>query len=101
MHSIDSRAYLHWIRNVRRGVITRTDILMKLDSEEWRSVSTIAEDLKVTPETVRYHLINMRRERLVEKEPEGTGWRLGEFDQLPLTEFLKKKKHSRKKSKNK
>jgi DNA-binding IclR family transcriptional regulator len=74
---------------------------MKLDSEEWKSISTIAEDLKVTPETVRYHLVNMQRERLVEREPDGPGWRLGEIDQLSLTEFLKKKRRPRKKKKSK
>ena len=96
---IDRRAYLHWIRNIRRGLATRTEIIEQLDEIEWKSVSEIAKDLKVTSETVRYHLYNMHHEKLVEREPEGSGWRLGEHDQAQLSDFLKprKKRKSRKK----
>ena len=96
---IDRRAYLHWIRNIRRGLSTRTEIIEQLDEVEWKSVSEIAEQLKVTPETVRYHLYNMHREKLVEREHEGSGWRLGELDQAQLLDYIKprKKRKSRKK----
>ncbi len=96
---IDRRAYLHWIRNIRRGLSTRTEIIEQLDDTQWKAVSEIAKNLKVTPETVRYHLYNMYREKLVEREPEGSGWRLGELDQAQLSDYIKpkRKRKSRKK----
>jgi DNA-binding IclR family transcriptional regulator len=86
------------IRNVRRGLVSRTDIIRILNLDSWTSTSDIAEQVAVTSHTVLYHLRNMERERVVERNPEGNGWRLGPFQQIELMEFLKPTKKKRKKA---
>ena len=90
--SISRRAYLLWIINVRRGLITRTEIFNTLSRDEWRTVSEIAENVHVTAGTVIYHLKNMKREDIVEQEPDGFRWRLGPYDQATLTDFISVRK---------
>jgi DNA-binding IclR family transcriptional regulator len=97
--SISLRAYLLWIANVRRGLITRTEIIDVLSRDEWLSPSKIAEKVRVTAGTVVYHLKNMEREDIVEREPEGSRWRLGPYNQTTLTSFLTTKTRKRKKKK--
>ena len=92
MSKIDGRAYLHWIRNVHPGLISRTKIIDMLYEEEWKSINEIARNIDLTENTVRYHLKNMLKERIVEKQSDGPGWRLGEIGQTLLTDFMKKKK---------
>jgi len=89
MRSIDGRAYLHWIRNIRPGLISRTTIIRMLDETEWKSVSELSKSLDVTSETIRYHLLNMLKENLVEREPDGHG--LSDIDQPSLTDFIEQK----------
>ena len=88
------------IRNVRRGLVSRTDIIQLLNSDTWTLTSEIAEQVAVTSHTVLYHLRNMERERVVERDPEGKGWRLGPFEQVELMDFLKPTKKKRKKTKS-
>ena len=88
---VDRRAYLHWIRNVERGLVTRSEIISALDREIWRPVSEIAANVRVSPTTVLYHLRNMERERIAERSTEG-GWRLSPSQQAELTEFLGQKR---------
>ncbi|MFW9787712.1 MAG: FaeA/PapI family transcriptional regulator [Candidatus Thorarchaeota archaeon] len=90
--SINRLAYLSMIRNIRRGLISRTDILMHLDSETWITTTKIAEQVSVTQQTVLYHLRNLEREDVVERDPEGKGWRFGPFQQSELEEFFPKKR---------
>ena len=91
MTNIDSRAYLFHIRNVRPGIISRTLILEELDKEEWISIPSIGLKLNITANTVRYHLHNMLKERIVERQEDGPGWRLSSIDQTIIPDFAKKK----------
>ncbi|MFW9834377.1 MAG: FaeA/PapI family transcriptional regulator [Candidatus Thorarchaeota archaeon] len=95
--SINRLAYLNMIRNVRRGLITRSAIIKLLDSSIWITTAEIAKQVDVTAHTVLYHLRNLERERIVERQPEGKGWRLGPFEQIKLMEFLAPTKKKRKK----
>ena len=87
------------IRNLRRGLLTRTDILKHLDSDSWMTTSEIAQHVSVTQQTVLYHLRNLEREDIVERDPEGKGWRFGPFQQSELLPFLTEKKKRRRKKK--
>ncbi len=89
---------MHWIRNVRRGLATRSEIILVLDTEKWCSVSDIANQVRVTAGTVLYHLRNMEREDVVERDPDGGGWKLGQIQQSSLTDFLKPTRRRKKKS---
>ncbi len=94
--NINRLAYLNLIRNVRRGLISRTEILELLDVMEWTTTSQIADHVKVTGHTVLYHLRNLEREKVVERDTEGKGWRLGPFRQVELMEFLSPPKGKKK-----
>jgi DNA-binding transcriptional ArsR family regulator len=94
--TLDRRAYLHWIRNIERGLTRRTEILQALSIEDWRSVAEIAENVKVTKATILYHLHNMEREKVVERNPDGKGWKLGPIQQSSLEDFLKPRRRRRK-----
>ncbi|MHA1484861.1 MAG: winged helix-turn-helix domain-containing protein [Candidatus Thorarchaeota archaeon] len=95
--TIDRRAYLHWIRNIRSGLSTRSAILKELECGMSLSASKISTEVHVTAGTVSYHLRNMEREDIVVRDPEGSGWRLGDLDQTLLTAYAsKRKKKSRK-----
>jgi len=95
---IDRRAYLHWIRSIRQGLATRTAILKALERDKWLTASKISTEVSVTAGTVSYHLRNMEREDIVARDPEGKGWRLGDFDQTALTDYVSKpRKRARKK----
>lgn len=78
-------------------MFSRTHIIEHLDPERWISTSEIASRIHVTSQTVTYHLKNMERERIVERESEGKGWRLGPFEQSELVQFLSTKKKRKKK----
>jgi len=90
-------AYLNSIRNVRKGLFSRTHIIEHLDSKLWISTSEIASRIHVTYQTVLYHLKNMEREKVVERDVEGEGWRLGPFEQSELVQFLSIKRKGKKK----
>jgi predicted ArsR family transcriptional regulator len=78
--------------------VSRSSIIKLLNSSTWTTTSEIASQVEVTSHTVLYHLRNLERERVVEREPEGKGWRLGPFEQIELMEFLKPVKKKRKKT---
>jgi len=86
------------IRNVRRGLVSRSAIIKLLNTSTWTTTSEIADQVEVTSHTVLYHLRNLERERVVERDPEGKGWRLGPFEQVELMEFLKPPRKKRKKT---
>ena len=62
-----------------------------MSRDDWLTPSEIAQHVRVKAGTVIYHLKNMEREAIVEREPEGIRWRLGPYDQALLTTFLGKK----------
>jgi len=68
-----------------------------LDRESWRKTSEIAGQVTVSFGTVAYHLKNMERESIVERDPEGRGWKLGLIQQSSLDDFLKPTRRRRKK----
>jgi predicted ArsR family transcriptional regulator len=92
---INRMAYLLRLRNVRRGLIMRSRILELLENEQWTATSAIAQNVSITSSTVLYHLKNMEREEIVERDVESRGWRVTPTKQVELTEYLSKK--SRKK----
>ncbi|MFX1260732.1 MAG: ArsR family transcriptional regulator [Promethearchaeota archaeon] len=96
--TLDRRAYLHWIRNIERGLARRTEILHALSNNEWRSAAEIAESVEVTTATILYHLHNMERENVVVRNPDGKDWKLGPIQQSSLEEFLEPKRRRKKKS---
>ena len=95
--SIHRLAYLLWLRNVHRGLVTRSLIIDVLDFEIWKSTSDIASELPVTQATVAYHLRNMEKEDVVVRHSKGKGWRFAPIHQTDLTEFLNRRKSRRKK----
>lgn len=86
--TIHRLAYLFRIRNVPSGLITRSQILDRLSSEKWQSTTVLAKEIPVTSGTVLYHLKNMEREDVVERDSRTQKWRLAEIHQIKLTEFL-------------
>jgi predicted transcriptional regulator len=76
------------IRNVRRGLVTRTDIIRLLDYDSWNTTSEITRKVNVTANTVLYHLRNLKREQIVERNSEGKGWRLAPIQQSKLLPFF-------------
>ncbi|MHA3963315.1 MAG: winged helix-turn-helix domain-containing protein [Candidatus Thorarchaeota archaeon SMTZ1-45] len=95
--SIDRLAYLSMIRNVRRGLETRTQIIKQLDPDNWVTTTAISRNVDVTFTTVLYHLRNLERERIVERNPGGHGWRFGPFQQSDLSQYLETKPSRKKK----
>ena len=96
--SIDRLAYLSMIRNVRRGLLTRTNIIRLLDYESWITTSEIARQVDVTYNTVLYHLKHLLREEVVERDPDTGGWRFGPVHQSDLTQFFSTKKKPKSKT---
>ena len=95
MRTIDRRAYLALIRNVRRGLRTRSQILDIVESQGGGTTAEIAKNVDVTYSTTLYHLRNMQREGLVRRDPDTREWRPGAIRQVRLTEFLKRRRRSR------
>ncbi|TFG13844.1 ArsR family transcriptional regulator [Candidatus Thorarchaeota archaeon] len=81
------RAYLVKIRNVRSGLITRSEILKHLNYDNWTSAAEIAEKIDVTYSTVLYHLKNMQAEGTVTPQKNGSGWKLSQTGQTALTDY--------------
>jgi len=96
VQNINRLAYLNRIINVRRGLFSRTEIIEHLDTDVWISTSEIASRIHVTSHTVLYHLRNMEREKVVERDNERRGWRLGPFEQSELMQFLTPKRKRKK-----
>jgi len=65
MPKINPRAYLEKIKNVRRGVITRSRILDEITSRPL-PVSEIAKKIGRSESAVRRHLKNMEVEGIVD-----------------------------------
>ncbi len=93
--SLDRRAYLGLIRNIRRGVITRSRILATVERQGQATTAAISRQVHVSYSTVLYHLRNMLRERLVERSSDTKEWRLGPVRQLSLTDFVQPKSKAR------
>jgi len=51
-------------------------------------VNDVADDVNLSAATVRYHMRHMKRERVIEREPDGTKWRLAEPGQMALTDYM-------------
>ena len=85
-------SYLHWIRNLPSGLRSRSSILSLLKTDSWTEVSAITEQVAIKHPTVLYHLFNMEREEIVEREPDGFRWKIAMSYQLQLPEFLTKKR---------
>lgn len=64
MPEVDPRAYLVKIRNVRKGVLTRSRILEHISGKAL-SVGRIAEEVGRSRSAVRRHLKNMEAEGIV------------------------------------
>ncbi|MEM4021558.1 MAG: winged helix-turn-helix domain-containing protein [Nitrososphaerota archaeon] len=86
---IRGRAYLRDLRNVRRGLLTRSKIIDAL-SRKTSTISQIAEEIGLSKSAVRRHLKNMLAEGIVEKlRFKGKIlWKLSGSGQLNLEEAL-------------
>ncbi len=86
---IRSRAFLRTVRNVRKGILTRSEIIDLL-AEKAYTARQLAEELGLTSSSIRRHLNNMLAEGIVEKfKYRGkTLWRLGGYGQMALEEAL-------------
>ncbi|TFG32111.1 ArsR family transcriptional regulator [Candidatus Thorarchaeota archaeon] len=81
-------AYLSRIRNVKPGLLTRSLILDNLTTDTWKSTSKIAKEIPVSTNTITYHLRNLERENVVERNQKNRQWRLTVSPQLDLSEFI-------------
>ena len=86
---IRSRAFLRRVRNVRKGILTRSRIIERL-SEKAYTMGQLAEELEMSSSAVRRHLNNMLAEGIVEKfKYRGkTLWRPSGYGQTSLEEAL-------------
>jgi len=83
------RAYLRMIRNVKRGVSTRSRIIDALKQRPL-TIKELAELMQLSPSTIRRHLRNMSREGIVLKfKSEGKRlWKLTGVGQVALEEVM-------------
>ncbi|UCE10108.1 MAG: winged helix-turn-helix transcriptional regulator [Candidatus Thorarchaeota archaeon] len=96
--NISRRAYLHWVNNVRPGLITRTKIILLLEEGIPLSPTEISGSVGVTASTVSHHLFNMEREEIVQRFPEDPKrWTMGPWLQADLSEYLRSGKRTPKK----
>ena len=84
---IHSRAFLRSVRNVKKGLLTRSRIV-ELLSEKAYTMSQLAEEIGLSESSIRRHLNNMLAEGIVEKiKYRGKVlWRLSGYGQLALDE---------------
>ncbi len=89
METINPRAYLKSIRNVRRGVVTRSRILDTIGPGSLTTLE-ICRRTGLNPSNVRYHLSNMLTEGLVVKRrgKGGIWWRLSGIGQKTIEESI-------------
>ena len=95
--SIDRRAYLCTIRNIRRGLITRTKILQALDEHNDTPTAQLARLVEMSYGTILYHLRNMMAEGIVVRDEETLHWSIGPSEQAELTAFLERGRRRRNK----
>ena len=83
------RAYLRRIKNVKRGVSTRSRIIDALKQKPL-TVSELAELMELSPSTIRRHLRNMSREGIVLKfkSERKRLWKLTGIGQTALEEVI-------------
>lgn len=84
---VHSRAFLRNVRNVRKGLLTRTRII-ELLSEKAYTMGQLAKEVGLSESSIRRHLSNMFAEGIVEKiRYRGrTLWKLSGYGQLALEE---------------
>lgn len=85
--SVHSRAFLRSVRNVKKGLLTRS-MIIKLLSDKAYSMRQLAEEIGLSESSIRRHLKNMLAEGIVEKiRYRGRIlWRLSGYGQLALEE---------------
>jgi predicted transcriptional regulator len=64
--ALHPKAYLTSKRNVKAGLISRSKILRALD-EKAKSAAEISQDAFLSYECVVYHLISLKKDRLVQR----------------------------------
>jgi len=87
MTAVEPLAYLARMRNTRRGISSRTKLIRQMRRGE-RSVSDLGRMSGLSESTVRYHLKNMSKERLVARSAKKRGgmWRLTGAGQRTIEE---------------
>ncbi len=83
------RAYLHRVRNVRKGLRTRTKMIMVLEGSP-STVKELSEKIGLTSSAIRRQLRNMEAEGIVVQIRSGrrTLWKLTGVGQRTLEESL-------------
>ena len=82
----ESLAFLRTIRNVRKGLITRSKIINILKNNKF-SAKEIAEKINMSYSAIRRQLKLMEREKIVRKI--GRKWSLTGYGQKEITDFIK------------
>lgn len=93
----DSRAYLQSIRNIDKGLRSRDAILKRMSLERWDTISELSAGISLSYATIRYHLCNLEGEGFVERNTEMGAWRLLDYPQGKLQDFIKMRKPRAKK----
>jgi predicted ArsR family transcriptional regulator len=83
----ESRAYLTYIRNLDRGLASRTQIIHVIETKDAPSTADIADELEISYSTVRYHLKNLERESVVRRRGVSGTWHLLDQGQAKLVDF--------------
>lgn len=86
---IHSRAFLRLVRNVRKGLLTRSRII-ELLSERACTMKQLAQEIGLSESSVKRHLDNMLAEGIVEKVKYRGKilWKLSGYGQLDLEEAI-------------
>ncbi len=79
------KAYLSSRRNVRAGLVSRTKIILVLETQR-KSATDIAKEAALSYECVAYHLKAMKKDRLVDRftKTRPFAWGLTPFGQQKL-----------------
>ena len=83
--ALHPKAYLRSKRNVRAGLISRSKILRALD-KNGKSAAEIARETSLSYECVAYHLMSLKKDRLVEhlNRTRPFTWKLTPYGQQKL-----------------
>lgn len=83
--ALHPKAYLTSKRNVKAGLISRSKILRALD-EKAQSAAEISRDTSLSYECVSYHLMSLKKDRLVQRltRAKPFTWGLTPFGQQKL-----------------
>ena len=87
---IEAQAYLRSLRNVARGLKTRSSIIAVMKMKGTVKGREVAGMIDLSYSSIMRHLRHMKAEQIVEKAADG--WRLTGLGQQAVTEYLRERK---------